>query len=485
MDALAAAGVTLERNYLYWYCSPSRSSLQTGRNPIAVNMNNDDMALFNPAEPTTGGYQGIPRNMTAIGNKLSAAGYQTFFFGKWHTGLATKDHTPRGRGFEKHMIYFDGANDYWTSTSGQCGKTTITDLWKDDAPARGLNSSWACSQASHPAGSCVYEDTFFVNETLAAIAERDPTRPFFEIWAPHNIHAPLQVPDAYLAKFAFIEDPRRQAYAAKVNFVDDQLALVVAALKAAGMWETTLFVLTADNGGPIYDDGEAGANNWPLRGGKTSNHEGGIRGNGIVSGGLLPAARRGTSETALVSIADWYPTACALAGVDAADARAAAAGLPPVDGVNLWPLLSGANATPPRSEVYFGVPTISSALSIGDPYLGVQALIRAEGAALWKLVIGVTHQNVWTSAAYPNASTKWPNTAFDCGDAPGCLYDVAADPGEHEDVAAAHPAVAAALRARIRELNATVYRPDRGTASPLACQAALSKWGGFWGPFVD
>jgi arylsulfatase I/J len=233
------------------------------------------------------------------------------------------------------------------------------------------------------------------------------------------------VPAAYLAKFAFIEDARRQAYAAKVNFIDDQLALVVAALKAAGMWDNTLFILTADNGGPIYSDGEAGANNYPLKGGKTSNWEGGVRGNGIVSGGLLPAARRGVVETGLISIEDWYATLCALAGVDAFDARAAAAGLPPIDSLNLWPLLSGANATSPRTEIVLGIPTISSALSIGDPYLGVQGLIRADG---YKLLIGQTHQNVWTSAHYPNASTKWANTAADC--AGGCLFNVFTDPTE-------------------------------------------------------
>lgn len=42
MDALAAEGITLDRNYLFWYCSPSRSALQTGRNPIHVNVDNSD-----------------------------------------------------------------------------------------------------------------------------------------------------------------------------------------------------------------------------------------------------------------------------------------------------------------------------------------------------------------------------------------------------------------------------------------------------------
>jgi hypothetical protein len=57
----------------------------------------------------------------------------------------------------------------------------LTDLWLNNAPARGINNSWTCSQAKQPS-SCVYEDTFFVNQTLSAIANRNPNKPFFEIW---------------------------------------------------------------------------------------------------------------------------------------------------------------------------------------------------------------------------------------------------------------------------------------------------------------
>ena len=65
MDALAASGIILDRNYLFWYCSPSRSALQTGRNPIHVNVDNSDMTQRNPADPV-GGFEGIPRNMTGL-----------------------------------------------------------------------------------------------------------------------------------------------------------------------------------------------------------------------------------------------------------------------------------------------------------------------------------------------------------------------------------------------------------------------------------
>ena len=92
MDSLAAAGVTLERHYAFRFCSPSRSSFNTGRNPIHVNVGNDALTLFNAADPVSGA-SGIPRNMSTIAEKLKAAGYHTMQAGKVRT------HARRLRGF--------------------------------------------------------------------------------------------------------------------------------------------------------------------------------------------------------------------------------------------------------------------------------------------------------------------------------------------------------------------------------------------------
>merc|ERR1712083_1099589 len=110
--------------------------------------------------------------------------------------------------------------------------------------------------------------------------------------------------------------------------------------KAKGMWDNTLVIMSSDNGGPV-DTQENAANNWPLRGGKYSLFEGGIRVAAFVSGGLIPAGLRGTTNNGIVHIADWYGTLCGLAGVGVEDTLAAANGLPPVDSVDMWPFLSG------------------------------------------------------------------------------------------------------------------------------------------------
>ena len=82
IDALAAAGVILDRHYAFQFCSPSRSALHTGRNPIHVNVLNSDLAAVNLADPVSG-FAGMPRNMTAFPSKLLAAGYNTVQAGKW------------------------------------------------------------------------------------------------------------------------------------------------------------------------------------------------------------------------------------------------------------------------------------------------------------------------------------------------------------------------------------------------------------------
>ena len=94
---------------------------------------------------------------------------------------------------------------------------------------------------------------------------------------------------------------------------DRYIGKIVAALKARGMYDNTLIVYTSDNGG-------TGAGiNYPLRGEKHTNWEGGLKTAAFVSGGLIPAAVRGTVSDVNFHIVDWYPTFCVLAGVDPRD----------------------------------------------------------------------------------------------------------------------------------------------------------------------
>ena len=73
--------------------------------------------------------------------------------------------------------------------------------------------------------------------------------------------------------------------------------------------------------------------------------------NAFVSGGYLPEGMRGKKIDGYIHIADWYSTFCSLAGVDPTDERAAKAKLPPIDSLNVWPLISGQNSTSPRVNI--------------------------------------------------------------------------------------------------------------------------------------
>ena len=208
-----------------------------------------------------------------------------------------------------------------------------------------------------------------------------------------------------------------------------------------------------------------------------SNTEGGVRVNAFATGGLIPPAMRGTRSGAFIAIEDWYATFCALAGVEAADARAAAAGLPPPDGHDLWPLLSSATpATPGRAAHFLG-----SSDATGQTL--VQGVIRvADG---WKLLLGGVGPAFWTGPVYPNASSQrdTPPPPLDCGSA-GCLFNVLTDPHETQDVAAAHPGTVAELRQLIAQAQAGVYSPHRGDPDPERFCSQVIENGGFVGPFL-
>eukprot|EP01084_Bolivina_argentea_P128351 226885_1 len=118
------------------------------------------------------------------------------------------------------------------------------------------------------------------------------------------------------------------------------------------MWDNTLLIISSDNGGCSGTDGD-GANNSPLRGGKYSDFQGGVNVVAMISGGYLPQNRRGKELNGTIHIADIYATLCNIVGIDPTDSRAKAAGLPPIDSINMWPyILNTTDGPSPRTEVY-------------------------------------------------------------------------------------------------------------------------------------
>ena len=450
IDSLVKEGLQLDQHYVYNWCSPSRSAFLSGRLPIHVNDQSCEIC-YNPDDPVSG-YGGIPRNMTVIAAKMKEAGYATHQVGKWHVGLATPDHIPKGRGFDTSFGYLNAANDYYNETDdGDCNKTQIVDLWDGEKPANDKNGT-------------KYEEALFQEQLLDVINNHDPSTPLFLYYAAHIVHKPYQVPDEYLKMFDFIDNDLRQVYHAMVKYLDDVVGEIVDALKKKNLWDNLLFITSSDNGGPVTS--QAAANNYPLKGGKHSDWQGGVRVNAFVSGGYLPEKMRGQKTEGYIHIADWYSTFCSLAGVDPTDESAAKAKLPPIDSLNMWPLISGQNSTSPRVDI----PISNATLISGD----------------YKILTGDVNIDGWTGPTYPNNSNPQSGVrgTAKCGES-GCLYNIRSDPYEYKDLAKKMPDMLKTLKKKLKDYQSTIFEPDRGDKWPGACEAALTKYGGFWGPFVS
>jgi hypothetical protein len=173
-------------------------------------------------------------------------------------------------------------------------------------------------------------------------------------------------------------------------------------------------VFSSDNGGPAYwtvpgSDFQhgAGANNWPLKGSKVSNWEGGVRAAAFVSGGFVPAHMRGTKLGGYIHMADWYSTFCALAGVDPTDTVASRFGLPPIDSLDMWSYLSGAHSASPRTEVPLSIDYEGLRLPVLPPkllnYSRASALIQGD----MKLLEGVQILTYYQGPDFPNSTSPY------------------------------------------------------------------------------
>ncbi len=482
LNNLAAEGVRLGRHYMHAFCSPSRSAIQSGRAPLHVNAVNSHWYVSNSGDPV-GGFAGVPRNMTGLGSVMQRGGYATHYVGKWDAGSATPDHTPLGRGYQTSLHYFTHEIDYWTFKTG----SGALDLWQTDRPAPELVNHPGCtekSQRSGPRHKCTYADSLFEERVHAILDEHDQRAPLFLFWAPHLIHGPMQVPFDELDDGYTLPDSACHSKGATsllltkramVKHLDASLGRVVQRARDNGMWSSLLLIFASDNGGSRY----TGGNNFPLRGGKKTNWEGGIRVPALVSGGFVPLAVRGTVESGLTAGWDWYRTLAGLAQVDVHDRRAEAAGLPAVEGDShdLWPLLSGREALSPRTQILLATQRCPlSMCEIDEDYdSGHRVMIGGVIEPPFKLVLGETSTGTTTAGEGWSLGPHLQDVqsckggedrdgVTTCGrtSETGCLFNLYDDPGEQTNLARAMPMVFNRMYAAAVDASKTVYSPYRG-----------------------
>lgn len=516
INRLVKQGVELDRFYSFNQCGPSRSALLSGRNSQHVNHKNSGAMAWNEKNPVSG-YGGIPPNMTLMGTKMKEAGYKTGYTGKWDVGFASLGQMPYNNGFDKFFGYLLHANSYCSEKTPvqavggvDICQSRFFDLWEMDSEGH---------RPSKLAGTA-YEEEFFLQHSLDIINEHDPEEnPLFLFHASHLVHSPLQIPNVWLQNFTFMDingksDHYRRQYAAMVQYMDAQVEQLVQALKAKDMWEDTVFIFMSDNGGPVY--ASAAANNYPLRGSKLADFEGGIRVNAFVSGGFLPEKIRGTKTEELGHVSDWYKTLCGLAGVSSFDTLGHEYDLPPVEGIDLWPMISGTGSG--RDEIYISEKAIIMGkyklltgmhgfdIRTGPRYpnntCDNNADCRQPGgnSGYWlPCVPSKDDPDVCIESArgtesfckfegYPRALEKLGGWVTNCEENGkiGCLFNIFDDPLEEDDLALKEEfqELAKSMLLKLQAHRLTNFDPDRGAENYLACIAGFY-YGGFIGPFLD
>jgi arylsulfatase A-like enzyme len=411
LDRLAASGARLEQFYVLPVCSPTRAAFLTGRYPIRHGL---QIGVVRPWA-----HYGLPLGETTLAQALGAAGYATAIAGKWHLGHFRPEYLPTRRGFQSQYGHYNGALDYYTHQ-----RDGGHDWHRND-------------QESRDAG---YTTVLVGNEAVRVVEAADPARPFF-LYVPFNApHTPLQAPEEYLRRYAHVADPKRRTYAAMVTCLDEQVGRVVAALARRGLTERTLIAFSSDNGGPIT----LGATNGPLRAQKGTVYEGGVRVPAFATWPGVIAA--GTVVQAPLHIVDWYPTLLRLAGGTTAPAL-------PLDGRDAWPAIT-TGAPSPHEAILLNAYPRGGAVRMGD----------------WKLVrngaIGANDLPDSPGKTGKKKGGKAPGPAADTLE----LFNLAADPGERENLAARHPEIVRRLADRL-EAFAREALPPKAEAAPTGFRA--------------
>lgn len=398
IDALAAQGTILKSFYVQPVCSPTRAALMTGRYATHTGV----YTIVRPGAPW-----GLPLAERTLPEALREAGYQTAICGKWHLGEYKPDYTPTRRGFDQQYGHMFGAIDYFTHDRD--GKN---DWYRNDIPAPEEG----------------YSTHLIAKEACRVITAKPDEKTLF-LYVPFNgIHSPLQVPESYKEPYGSLPEPRR-SIAGMLAAVDEAIGQIKAALDAKGISDNTLIVFSSDNGGP--NPGRA-TMNTPLRAGKGTIYEGGVRVCAFATWpGKIPA---GKSIDEPMHGVDWYPTLLKLAGASTTQSLAP-------DGMDIWPMLTQSAKSPHDAILLVGNQPNRAAIRMGD----------------WKLLLNASQKDAEESTGGE-------------GDAGGNveLYNLAEDISEKQDLADSHPDKVQALRARLNDFLKNAVDPGNPPATDAA-----------------
>ncbi|XP_014229702.1 arylsulfatase B [Trichogramma pretiosum] len=481
IDALAYSGVILNRYYVTPICTPSRSALMTGKYPIHTGM---QRGVLMGAEA-----RGLPLNEKLLPEYLKELGYRNHIVGKWHLGFYTKEYTPTYRGFESHLGYWTGHQDYYDHTAVE------ERYWGLDM-RRNLEPAWDLHGK--------YSTDVFTGEAVKLVQSHNASQPLFLYLAHAAVHSanpynPLPAPDNVVEKIQIPEYKRRR-FAAMASVMDTSVGAVVEALEKKNMLKDSIIVFTTDNGGPAQGFNLNAASNWPLRGVKNTLFEGGVRGVGLVWSPRL--SNPGRVSNRLFSISDWLPSLLRAAGGDPSNITG-------IDGLDAWQSLAEDRESP-RTTILHNI----------DQVVGVASIMQNE----WKLVQGSTYGGKWDHWYGPagrdysydvdsvvrncpvaralkslgrglnativgqlrsRATVECPSNTTQQACYPSkssCLFNIFQDPCERQNLAAEHPDILQKLEEELVKLNATAIPPGN---LPWDKKGNPALWDHTWNNFGD
>ncbi len=426
LDRLAASGMRFERAYSASpVCAPTRYSLLTGKHQgNAAIRGNKERGGFGPTDLE--GQTPLQKEETTIAEVLKRAGYRTGLVGKWGLGSPLPGETPNDHGFDEFYGYLcqRRAHNHYPVY-----------LWKNRDPEPLGNPLFSAHQPiKEPLSS---EDEYYqrfggttfaaermMKESVKFIESSAGKSPYFLYYAPTLPHVALQAPKEWVDRFpkSWDEGPYlgqrgylptarpRATYAAMIAYLDHTVGEILKAIDRSGTAENTLIIFTSDNGATTA--GGAGQeffqSNGPLRAGKMSLYEGGVR---------VPFLASWPKRIKKGSISK-EPIVCFDSFATLAEATGSAA--PKTDGRSYLPLLLG-KAASVRETIYFEYPEASAMQSV---LIGNFKVIRPD-------------------------LKKNPEKVE--------VYDLESDPGEKSDLAAQRPDLVRAGTEKMKKF----HRPNK------------------------
>lgn len=382
IDELVSGGMRLDRFYANSpVCSPTRAALMSGQYQDYVGV----PGLIRTNPDNSWGY--LDPEATLLPEVLQTHGYHTGLVGKWNLGLESPNR-PNERGFGHFHGWLDDM---------------VEDFWEHRR--EGINYMRRNEQKITPEGHVTDLLTEWAVDYIEKRAGGE--QPFFLFLSHLAPHFPVQPPEEWLDKVKEREPDISETRARLVAFIehlDAGIGEVTEALEENGIYENTIILFTSDNGGHLPSE----ANNGPLRDGKQSMYEGGIR---VPAGVSWPQEiEEGTHSGEVILTMDVFPTLLDAAGVSYEG---------PLNGKSFLPTLLGQDQPLHEEE-----PLFFTRREGGMRYGGLT--IQAVRLGDWKLI----HNNPFE---------------------PRELYNLAEDPREQHNVIKEYPSKA-------RELNALLMK---------------------------